>query len=217
MKCRSLPPGHDRGQARFSLAEPDEQRTEKGWTEKPRGAKDARGGHMKVISGGQTGVDRAALEAALELRLEIGGWCPRDRWAEDGRIPDHYPLVATRSPDVHVRTQRNVESSSATLVLTRGSPIGGTRYTVEIARSMRRPLLVVDLENESIDPIQSILFWLERERPEILNVAGPRESGAPGITDQAQALLSRAFAAYLERRRSTPPPRSPSRPRVHAA
>src|SRR3977135_2707430 len=130
---------------------------------------------MKVVSGGQKGVDRAALEAGLQLGMEIGGWCPRERWAEDGRIPDRYALMETRSPDVHVRTQRNVEASTATLVLSRGSPMGGTRYTVEIAESMRRPLLVVDITDRNRDPVAEIVRWLQTEKPPILNVAGPRE------------------------------------------
>jgi hypothetical protein len=148
---------------------------------------------MKVVSGGQTGVDRAALDAALTAGLEVGGWCPRHRWSEDGRIPDRYPLCETRSPDVHVRTQRNVECSTATLVITRGSPMGGTRYTVEIAQSMRRPLLVVDLLVNR-DPTNDIARWLDAIAPQVLNVAGPRESGAPGITDQAAKILFDAFS-----------------------
>src|SRR5687767_11266307 len=134
---------------------------------------------MKIISGGQTGVDRAALDVGLELGLDIGGWCPRGRWAEDGLIPERYPLMETRSPEVHVRTQRNVECSSATLVLTRGSPMGGTRLTVELAQSMRRPLLIVDLSDTRTDGGRTIAEWLRRVEPQILNVAGPRESGAP--------------------------------------
>lgn len=157
---------------------------------------------MKVVSGGQTGVDRAALEAATSLGMEIGGWCPRGRWSEDGRIPDQYPLMETRSPDAHVRTQRNVECSSATLVLTRGSPMGGTRYTVEIAESMRRPLLIVDLLEHQDDPIAEIAQWLREVEPQVLNVAGPRESGAPGITDEARRILREAFV----RAKVCPPP-----------
>jgi hypothetical protein len=151
---------------------------------------------MKVVSGGQTGVDRAALDAAMALGLEVGGWCPRNRWSEDGPIPPQYPLCETRSPDVHVRTQRNVECSTATLVLTRGSPMGGTRYTVDIAQSVRRPLLVVDLA-AARDPVGDVVRWLLQVSPEVLNVSGPRESGAPGITDQASFVLYQAFQRAL--------------------
>jgi hypothetical protein len=147
---------------------------------------------LKVISGGQTGVDRAALDAALSLGLPVGGWCPRGRLAEDGLIPDTYPLYETRSSEPHVRTQRNVEASSATLVITRGAPTGGTRFTVEVASSMRRPLLVVDV-SESPDPVGEISRWLEQIRPRVLNVAGPKESGAPGIREQTAAIVSAAL------------------------
>lgn len=150
---------------------------------------------IKIISGGQTGVDRAALDVALNMGIPVGGWCPRGRWAEDGPIPERYPLVETRSRDVNVRTQRNVECSTATLVLTRGSPMGGTRFTVEFAQTLRRPLLVVDLSQDGSDPVDQIAHWIEEVRPAVLNVAGPRESGAPGISQQAAQVLS----AVLER------------------
>jgi hypothetical protein len=148
---------------------------------------------FKVVSGGQTGVDRTALDVALSLGIEIGGWCPRNRWAEDGTIPAKYPLFETRSSDVHVRTQRNVEISSATLVLSRGSPMGGTRYTVEIAEALCRPVLIIDLNDGQPDHIQAIVRWLDAVKPTVLNVAGPRESGAPGVSEQAKWLLTRAF------------------------
>lgn len=148
---------------------------------------------IKVISGGQTGVDRAALDVAMTFGLPAGGWCPRGRAAEDGVIPPKYPLTETRSPELHVRTQRNVETSSATLVLTRGSPTGGTRYTVEVACSMRRPILVVDLGDPSVDASSAVADWLRDVKPRVLNVAGPRESGAPGISEQASRVLAQAL------------------------
>ncbi|MCC7381712.1 MAG: putative molybdenum carrier protein [Deltaproteobacteria bacterium] len=155
---------------------------------------------LKIISGGQTGVDRAALDVALALGLQAGGWCPKDRRCEDGTIPEHYPLTETRSPEFHVRTQRNVEASSATLVLTRGAPTGGTRYAVEVAQSMRRPTLVVDLLRSSADHIEMVAKWLAEIQPRVLNVAGPRESGAPGIARETWRILTEALrqAGYTE-------------------
>jgi len=138
-------------------------------------------------------VDRAALDVAMTLGLPVGGWCPRGRRADDGTIPEKYPLVETRSADLHVRTQRNVETSSASLVFTRGAPTGGTRFTVEVATSMRRPLLVVDLTDRSIDPVEKITDWLLDVEPRVLNVAGPRESGAPGIGAETSAILAEAL------------------------
>jgi len=151
---------------------------------------------FKIISGGQTGVDRAALDVGLELGIEVGGWCPKGRVAEDGQIPDYYPLVETRSAEIHVRTQRNVESSSATLIITRGAPIGGTRFTVETAQSMRRPLLIVDLNDQHLDPVIAIIDWLQEVSPHVLNIAGPRESGAPGITHEARAILDEVLQSF---------------------
>ncbi len=148
---------------------------------------------VKVISGGQTGVDRAALDVAMSLGIVVGGWCPRGRRSDDGIVPDCYPLLETRSEEPAERTQRNVETSSATLVITRGAPMGGTRLTVEYASSMRRPLLIVDLE-EAPDPVAEVSHWLREIHPRVLNVAGPRESGAPGITEQAAWVLEMAFA-----------------------
>jgi hypothetical protein len=148
---------------------------------------------LKIISGGQTGVDRAALDVAMSLGLPCGGWCPAGRRSEDGVIPDHYPLVETRSPEFHVRTQRNVETSSATLVLTRGTPTGGTRYTVEIAASIRRPCLVIDVSARTRDHVADVARWLGAVSPRVLNVAGPRESGAPGIAAETTRILTEAL------------------------
>src|SRR5512134_3746342 len=99
----------------------------------------------RVVSGGQTGVDRAALDAALALGLPCGGWCPRGRRAEDGAIPLHYPLRETPTARYPQRTEWNVRDSDGTLILTRGRPRGGTAYTISVARRLGRPLLVVDL------------------------------------------------------------------------
>ncbi|MBI4816450.1 MAG: putative molybdenum carrier protein [Deltaproteobacteria bacterium] len=148
---------------------------------------------FKVVSGGQTGVDRAALDVALTFGLDCGGWCPKGRLAEDGTIPAKYPLSETKSPEYHVRTQRNVEGSSATLVVTRGAPTGGTRFTVEVAQSIRRPVLIADLDYGEAVVAEKIASWLHQSKPRILNVAGPRESGAPGITEQACRVLATAF------------------------
>ncbi|HLF11639.1 MAG TPA: putative molybdenum carrier protein, partial [Gammaproteobacteria bacterium] len=88
---------------------------------------------LRIVTGGQTGVDRAALDAALELGLACGGWCPKGRWAEDGEIPPRYPLKETTSTDPARRTRANVRDADATLVLTDGEPTGGTRLTMSVA------------------------------------------------------------------------------------
>jgi hypothetical protein len=144
---------------------------------------------MKIVSGGQTGVDRGALDAAIALDIPHGGWCPNGRKAEDGRIPDRYQLRETDSPEYFVRTQQNVLDSDATLILTRGRISGGTELTLRLAERHRRPRLVVDLDS-SPDPAE-VRRWLEEHRVETLNVAGPRESQNPGISDMAREFLVR--------------------------
>ncbi len=146
---------------------------------------------LKVVSGGQTGVDRAALDAARTLGLPCGGWCPRDRRAEDGLIAAIYPLVETPSTDYAQRTRWNVRDSDGTLVLTRGRVEGGTAFTVAVARRRRRPLLVVDLATEP-DPVEADR-WVREAGIGVLNVAGPRESQRPGIGAEAGAFLERLF------------------------
>jgi hypothetical protein len=146
-------------------------------------------GMRKVISGGQTGVDRAALDVALRLGLACGGFCPRGRRAEDGPIDARYPLVETPTDDYAERTEWNVRDSDGTLVLTRGRPTGGTALTIELARRLGRPLHVVDLERGP-DPIPAER-WLAAARIQVLNVAGPRESQQPGIGEEAGAFLER--------------------------
>jgi hypothetical protein len=141
----------------------------------------------RIVSGGQTGVDRAALDVGLELGLPCGGWCPRGRRAEDGPIPARYPLMETPLPDYPQRTEWNVRDSNGTLVLTRGTPSGGTALTIDLAARLGRPWLVVDLDHPpGLDQVQS---WLNDNRVTVLNVAGPRESDNPGIHEQAAAFL----------------------------
>lgn len=148
-------------------------------------------GLVKVISGGQTGVDRAALDVALDLGLEAGGWVPKGRRAEDGLVPDRYPMKETTSRDYEQRTEWNVRDSDATLVLTTGKPEGGTASTIEIAQRLEKPVFVVDL----LKPhnLQSIQFWLDYEKVKVLNVAGPRESKVPGIRGMAMGFLKDLF------------------------
>jgi hypothetical protein len=140
-----------------------------------------------VVSGGQTGVDRAALDVALRLGIPCGGWCPAGRGAEDGPIPPAYPLQETPSADPSQRTAWNVRDSDATLILLHGDAAGGTKHTVHEARSMNRPLFIRDLR--APPSVASIEAWLEAASVRTLNVAGPRESECPGIYAEAFALL----------------------------
>ncbi len=142
---------------------------------------------MKIISGGQTGVDRAALDAAIEVGIAHGGWCPLGRLAEDGRIPDCYRLCETDSPEYAVRTEQNVIESDATLILYRGSISGGTELTLRLADRYGRPHLAADLD-AAPDPAD-VRRWLDNKRVEVLNVAGPRESQSPGVGALAREVL----------------------------
>lgn len=161
---------------------------------KPRRRKPVRRLPIKVISGGQTGVDRAALDAALAAGIPISGWCPRGRRAEDGVIDSRYPLHETESSRYDVRTRANVQESDATLILTSGSPTGGTSLTCAAARIERRPYLVIDSRTTSNDEaIEQIETWLREVGVQVLNVAGPRESTSPGVYAWALDLLTRLF------------------------
>lgn len=145
----------------------------------------------RIVSGGQTGVDRGALDAAIESGIDHGGWCPRGRQAEDGRIPDRYRMKETDSKEYWVRTERNVIDSDGTLILYRGQLRGGTLFTFRMTQKHQKPNLVVDLR-DGPDP-DVVRRWLDEHQVRVVNVAGPRESSCPGIAHQAQTFLRRVF------------------------
>lgn len=144
-------------------------------------------GVTRIVSGGQTGVDRGALDAAIGLGIEHGGWCPRGRLAEDGVIPEQYALTETRSYAYRVRTERNVLDSDATLILYKRTISGGTQFTRYMAMRHGKPFLAVNLEAHY--RTEDVRRWIERYRVRTLNVAGPRESTSPGIQELSRQLL----------------------------
>lgn len=149
----------------------------------------------KIISGGQTGVDRGALDAALDAGFPCGGWCPRGRRAEDGRIDDRYPLTETPSASYRVRTRRNVEDSDGTLILSPFEPTGGTLLTARHAERIGRPLLQIRLDSAGDGAaLEAICAWLETFPGGRMNVAGPRESGAPGIQETCRSMIARVIS-----------------------
>ena len=148
---------------------------------------------QKIVSGGQTGVDRAALDVALELGIPCGGWCPQGRLAEDGPIDERYPLRESPSADYAQRTEWNVRDSDGTLVLMRGTPNGGTAQTIDVAERLGKPYLVLDLETRP--RASAIHAWANVYLIAALNVAGPRESKSPGISTQAAQFLREVFGA----------------------
>ncbi len=147
----------------------------------------------KIISGGQSGVDRAALDVALELGIPCGGRCPKGRRAEDGRIADKYPLQETKDDFYQTRTRLNVKSSDATLILFTKNFDKGTRLTEKTVKTMKKPVLTVDLSEENDDNVSKVSAWLEEYKPEMLNIAGPRESSSPGIYDRSLQFLRELF------------------------
>ena len=148
--------------------------------------------HFKIVSGGQTGVDRGALDAAIELGIPHGGWCPQGRLAEDGRIPARYQLAETGSPEYPLRTEQNVLDSDATLILYRGQLSGGTELTFRLAEKHRKPCLVVELDDPPT--LDAVRRWIAESRAQTLNVAGPRESQSPGIAARSSEFLKKLLA-----------------------
>lgn len=145
----------------------------------------------KIVSGGQAGVDRAALDIAIEIGMQYGGYVPQGRWAEDGRIFKRYEgLIETESSDPSERTRLNVISSDATLIISRGKLNGGSLLTWQVARNARLPLLHIDLDRYHLDEAAAkTRVWLDAARCDVLNVAGTRESKDPGIYAEAFAFL----------------------------
>jgi len=130
----------------------------------------------KIISGGQTGVDRAALNFAIERGIDHGGYCPRGRMAEDGKISDKYNLLETDSERYVVRTQLNVDHSDGTLILHCGDIIGGTKAAMEYTIRRKKPLFKMNLL-ENVKPVKkNFNVWINTHLISTLNIAGPRES-----------------------------------------
>lgn len=162
----------------------------------------------KLISGGQTGVDQAALRAARDCGLEIGGWCPPGRECETGIIPPEFPLQETEqersadAPDVprSQRTEWNVRDSDGTLVIGTGNAATdpGTAWAIKCAKRYGRPLLVSDLADPNAQ--HEVQEWLEQHRIVVLGVGGPAESGSPGIGERAYLLLRGVFDDLQGRR-----------------
>ncbi|MRR59150.1 MAG: hypothetical protein EG824_13200 [Deltaproteobacteria bacterium] len=145
----------------------------------------------KVISGGQTGVDRAGLDAAMEAGIPVGGYCPKGRLAEDGTVPEKYPLIELSVGGSPARTEKNVMESDGTLILNVGRLSGGTRLTRDFAKKHAKPCLILNLDrNTKTGPA---VQWARENRVRVLNIAGPRESKQPGLHVRAFAFLCRLF------------------------
>lgn len=151
----------------------------------------------RIISGGQTGADRAALDWAIAVGIEHGGWCPKGRLAADGPLHPRYRLDETESEGYRQRTKRNVADADATLILNTGPLDGGTLQTQCFAQTLHKPHLLLQLDDPESPQAgaQALREWLLLVQPVSLNVAGPREEKRPGIYALSLALLELAFGS----------------------
>ena len=154
----------------------------------------------RIISGGQTGVDRAALDVAIKLDIPHGGWIPKGRLTENGPLPQNYQLKETLTSNYSERTEKNVVDTDGTLIISRGQLTGGSEYTREMAQKHIRPWLHIDLvQTAAFHAATAINHWIQEKKIEILNVAGARASEDPAIyTDTLNILESVYYLGLVE-------------------
>lgn len=153
---------------------------------------------MMIISGGQTGVDRAALDAAIALGISHSGFVPKGRMAEDGILPRKYKVKEMASKDYSERTRANVDWANATLIIYRGRLMGGTLLTWEYAKNRGKVALVIDLMMMGpAAAVERITEWLSKVQPDTLNIAGPRESSHSGIYQETLQILKPALEKWV--------------------
>jgi hypothetical protein len=153
--------------------------------------------HVKIISGGQTGVDRAALDVALNRGIECGGWCPAGHLDEFGRIPNRYPLRELAVGGFNERTLQNVKDSDGTLVIYNGKLAGGTERTIRVCVELQRPHQIIDASKVSTHEAAKLLAnFVSEHGIEVLNIAGPRQSE----WTEGYVYTSRALEAFLAQR-----------------
>lgn len=137
--------------------------------------------NINIISGGQTGVDRAALDFALKNGIQCGGWCPFGRLAEDGILDERYPLKESITSSYKERTRLNIQDSDGTIIIYENEMDEGTKLTRDIAHSMKKPLRKIQLHDDQSTVKVQLKTWITINKISVLNVAGPRESSSPGI------------------------------------
>jgi hypothetical protein len=154
---------------------------------------------LKIISGGQTGADRAALDWAIAHQFPYGGWCPKGRLAEDGVIDPKYKLKETPSASYAQRTECNIRDSDGTVLFSTTEQIsGGARLTANLARLAKKPFLHLTLAKNSTDAAARLKAFISRYKIQVLNVSGPRASEEPHIGQFVQQVLSQALDASTE-------------------
>ena len=148
----------------------------------------------KIISGGQTGADRAALDFAIKHNIPHGGWLPKGRQAEDGKLPKRYQLQEMPTPEYSKRTEQNVLDSDGTMIVSHGHLTGGSSLTEHLAEKHEKPCIHIDLSNITMGKASIIIRnWIQRHKIAILNVAGPRDSEDPMIYQATMNLLDTTF------------------------
>ncbi|MEW6088250.1 MAG: putative molybdenum carrier protein [bacterium] len=148
---------------------------------------------LKIISGGQTGADRAGLDVAIALGLEYGGSLPKGRMTEDGPLDLKYKSMTELDIDSYsMRTEKNVKDSDVTLIFVDGPAGEGTVFTIELCKKLNKPYLLINFTHDK-DYINMITGWIKTIKPGVLNIAGSRESGAPGIYDKTYRVLYKAL------------------------
>lgn len=148
----------------------------------------------KIISGGQTGADQAALDVAITLNIPHGGWIPKGRQTEDGPLPDKYQLHEMPTSSYPRRTEQNIVSSDGTVMLSHGNLTGGSALTRKLAKKHSKPWVHVDLDKVSLsEAVEIIRIWVETNKIEVLNIAGPRASKDPEIYGKTLNILRRVL------------------------
>jgi hypothetical protein len=159
------------------------------------------GGFMitKIISGGQTGADRAALDAAIELGIPQGGWVPKGRKTEAGPLPAKYQMQEMPTGDYPPRTEQNVVESDGTLIVSHGELTGGSEYTCRVAEKHGKPWMHVDASQVSVEAaVEFVRAWISGSQIKVLNVAGPRASKVPRIYSTTKRILKKVLRPESE-------------------
>jgi len=153
----------------------------------------------RIISGGQTGADQAALDVAIELGIPHGGWVPKGRLTEAGPLPAKYRMTEMPTTDYPARTEKNVSDSDGTLIISRGEITGGSENTRKLAQNHGKPWIHVDANKHSVEAaVQLILAWISENKIAVLNVAGPRASKDREIYSTTTRILKAVFRSQNE-------------------
>lgn len=149
----------------------------------------------KIISGGQTGADWAALDFAILYNLPHGGWCPKGRLAENGTIDERFNLKETPSDDYLQRTEWNVRDSDGTVIFSIGPTLtGGSKHTAEFAVKHQKPCRHISAAHSTEPPESALVRFIQQNQISVLNVAGPRAFEEPGVGQFVEQVLEKAFA-----------------------